>query len=119
MLGADLADAGTTSYVETAEATDTGLAIGLAGLHFANDATYDLTTSTDGTQAWTPPGDVVGSFSISGGRGQSGNVLHHTEELRVWKREVASLDGTMKAVLHTWYRGEQRVGVAYGTLTYA
>lgn len=33
-------------------------------------------------------------------------------------REVASRDGTTKAVLHVWYRGEERLGAAYGTLAF-
>ena len=36
----------------------------------------------------------------------------------MWRREVASLDGSTKAVLHIWYRGEERLGALYGTLTF-
>ena len=64
-------------------------------------------------------GDVLGSFSLSGGRGQSGSLLHHRDELRVWRRDVASLDGTInKGVVHIWCRGKQRIGAAYGTLEF-
>ena len=40
------------------------------------------------------------------------------EELRVWRREVVSHDGTVKAVVHSWYRGGERLGTAHGVLTF-
>ena len=83
----------------------------------SNEKSYfDLHTS--GTEAWTREGEVLGSFSISGGRGQSGSFLHHRDEVRVWRREVASLDGSMKAVVHLWFRGDKRIGAAHGTLAF-
>jgi len=115
-LGADLSPIGTTTYREVVDSVADGLAVSLTGLPFAQDASYKLTT--DGAEASTPVGDVLGSYSMSGGRGRSGNFLHHRDEMRVWSREVAALDGTLKGVVHIWYRGEQRVGVAHGTLEF-
>ena len=73
---------------------------------------------SDGWTAWTLSGDVVGSMTLSGGRALSGQFHHDNTECRVWRREVASADGTLKAVLHIWYRGEQRLGAVYGTLAF-
>lgn len=99
---------------------DEHLAVELSGLRFAPDASFTLLS--DGWTAWTPPGDaadsVVGSAVLSGGRGLSGHFHHDRAECRVWRREVASRDGTTKAALHIWYRGEERLGALYGTLTF-
>ena len=95
-----------------------GLAMKLSGLRFAPDASFTL--ASDGWTAWTPTGDnsagVVGSAALSGGRALSGQFHHDGAGCRVWRREVASTDGTLKAVLQIWYRGEQRLGAVYGTL---
>ena len=118
LLDADLAPAGTVSYTEavTADPDSGQLNVDLTGVHFAADGAHTL--STNGLEAWTPKGDVLGGYSLSGGRGQSGSFLHHRDEARVWRREVAALDGTMKGVVHTWYRGEDRIGAAYGALLF-
>jgi hypothetical protein len=80
--------------------------------------TWRVELHSDGWQAWTPPGDVVGSYSLYGGRALSG-VFHHTAtHYRVWRREVADLSGTTKAVLNTWYVGQKVVGHEFGVLTY-
>ncbi len=88
----------------------------LQGLGFAADVAFAL--MSDGWGVWTPVGDLAGSATLSGGRAMSGQFHHRAGGLRVWRREVASLDGTMKAVLNTWHRGEQRLGAAYGTLAF-
>lgn len=77
----------------------------------------------DGCSVWTPtgqlrPNQMAGSGTLYGGRALSGQFHLHEEGLRLWRREVASGDGTRKAVLHMWYRGEQRVGTAHGTLAF-
>jgi hypothetical protein len=69
-------------------------------------------------EAWSEPGNLVGSYSLSGGRALTGHFHYLQEQLRVWRREVVSHDGRLKAVLHTWYRGGVRVGVQFGTLSY-
>jgi hypothetical protein len=38
--------------------------------------------------------------------------------LRVWRREVTSHDGSVKAVVNNWYRGGERVGVEHGILRF-
>jgi len=116
VLDADLKPTGTTPYQEAVEEHADGLGVSLAGLPFAQDSSF--TFHTEGAEAWTPVGDVLGSFSLWGGRGRSGSFLHHNDEVRVWSREVAALDGTLKGVVHIWYRGEQRIGAAYGTLDF-
>ncbi len=91
-------------------------AIEMTGLGFASDASFTLVSN--GLEVWTPVGDVVGSAILGGGRGLSGHFHHMADGLRVWRREVASLDGVLKAVLYLWYRGEQRLGAVYGTLQF-
>ncbi len=92
------------------------LEVELAGLGFAADVSFEL--SSDGREVWTSADAVAGSAGICGGRALSGQFHHRAERVRVWRREVVSLDGTTKAVLHIWYRGEQRLGATYGTLTF-
>ena len=94
-----------------------GLAVSVTGSGFAADAA--VTFATDGWHHWTGAGVVVGSLSLWGGRALSGNLLFDDGRLRLWRREVARSDGTGKAVLHTWYRGGSRIGVAYGVLDFA
>ena len=123
-LGPDLQPSGTADYVETTAPADHGpttpadevLAVQLSGLCFAPDASFTL--MSDGWTAWTLSGGVAGSAALSGGRGLSGHFHHDGADCRVWRREVASLDGSVKAVLHVWYRGEQRLGAVYGTLAF-
>ena len=88
----------------------------LSGLGFAPDASFAL--ESDGWTAWIGVGDVAGSATLSGGRGLSGQFHHDRAERRVWRREVVSRDGATKAVLHIWYRGEERLGAVYGTLAF-
>jgi len=96
------------------------LDMALAGSGFAGDATISL--RTDGRQQWTGGasggGSVVGSQSLWGGRALAGTLLFGRDRLRLWRREVARRDGSCKGVVHTWYRGGSRVGVAHGVLDF-
>ena len=140
-LDGDLRPSGTVDYLETVGASGDGPAgqasesltlaasgdgpagaasearkVELSGLDFAPDASFVL--ESDGWTAWTPAGDFAGSAALSGGRGLSGHFHNDPAGRRVWRREVASLDGTTKAVLHIWYRGEERLGALYGTVAF-
>ena len=123
-LDGDLEPSGTVNFSETltptsadpAPAGSQAMKVHLSGLDFAPDASFLL--ESDGWTAWTPAGDFAGSAALSGGRGLSGHFHNDPAGCRVWRREVASLDGTTKAVLHIWYRGEERLGALYGTVTF-
>ena len=123
-LDGGLEPSGTVDYAETlaasgdgpAEAACEALTVELSGLGFAPDASFVL--ESDGWTAWTPAGDLAGSAALSGGRGLSGHFHNDPAGCRVWRREVASLDGLTKAVLHIWYRGEERLGALCGTLAF-
>ena len=122
VTGPDGSEAGAAEYAERVEPAEAAsgareLAVSMAGTGFAADAA--VTFATDGWHHWTGAGAVVGSLSLWGGRALSGNLLFDDGRLRLWRREVARSDGTGKAVLHTWYRGGSRVGVAYGVLDFA
>src|SRR5690606_36582027 len=66
-------------------------------------------------QTWTTAdSEVVGSYSLSGGRALSGSFYHRETHLRCWRREVVTLDGQRKAVVQQWYAGGQRVGSQFG-----
>ena len=115
-LDADLQPSGSADYSETVVPQDRAWEIELAGADYSSGLTFTLLS--DGWTAWTPVGNLMGSGTFSGGRGFSGQFHLHDQGLRVWRREVASRDGTLKAVLHIWYRGEQRLGAAYGALAF-
>ena len=70
-------------------------------------------------QAWaTDEADIVGSYSLSGGRALSGQFYYRESHLRCWRRDVVTLDGTRKAVVQHWYRGGERIGTQYGVLNF-
>jgi hypothetical protein len=117
LLDDDLTETGTAdTQEEVAVADDGAIDVRTSGTGFSSDGS--VTYATDGWDAWSGSGPVVGSYSLSGGRALVGSVLHHTEETRCWRREVAAHDGTHKAVLNTWYRGGRRLGVAQGVLEF-
>ena len=112
----DLALIGTNPYEEHVALTDTGLDVAIRGSLVGDDQRLQL--KTNDRQAWTSMGPAVGSYNLSGGRALSGTFHHLEAGLRVWRREVATSDGQIKAVLHNWYRGGQRVGAQYGVLRF-
>ena len=112
----DLALIGTNPYEEHVALTDTGLDVAIRGSLAGDDQRLQL--KTNDRQAWTSMGPAVGSYNLSGGRALSGTFHHLEAGLRVWRREVATSDGQIKAVLHNWYRGGQRVGAQYGVLRF-
>ena len=79
---------------------------------------FTVNLLSNGWQAWTKAGDVVGSYNLIGGRALSGQFHHLPDERRVWMREVVTGDGSQKVILHIFYRGSERVGVQYGLLTF-
>lgn len=117
-LDSDLNPLDATNYCEEVRSDADGLHCTVSGSAFA-PACAAFSLITDQWLAWTPPGQVVGSYSLSGGRALSGHFHYPAQQLRLWRREVTSHDGTFKAVLHTWFRGGVRVGVQYGILHYA
>lgn len=118
LLDAQLEPQGSSDYHERIEPLGDHLDLWIEGTGFDPER-RQVHLHTDGWQAWSAPGAVTGSYSLSGGRALSGHFHHHGRELRVWRREVASHDGSSKAVLHTWYRGGQRIGAAYGVLGFS
>ena len=112
-----LKSVGQADYEERVEAKGERLEIRTSGGGIAPEpGRIDL--ATDGWQAWSTAGGVVGSYSLFGGRALAGTFHRTREELRVWRREVASHDGGSKAVVHSWYRGGARVGVEHGVLSF-
>ena len=106
----------TASVEEEVSQTSDGLQVALRGTLAGDDLDYSL--HTNGWQAWSQMGSTVGSYNLSGGRALSGSLHHLDRGLRVWRREIATNDGTTKAVLHNWYRGGQRIGSQQGTLQF-
>ena len=119
VTGPDGAAAGATDYSERVEPAADGreLAVAMTGTGFAADAAVSF--AADGWHHWTGAGAVVGSQSLWGGRALAGNLFFDGGRLRLWRREVARSDGSGKAVLHAWYRGGARIGVAHGVLDFA
>ena len=115
-LDAERTPTGPADYSETVAAHSNSWEVGLSGADYSPG--FSFTLVSDGWTAWTSTGELMGSGSLSGGRGFSGQFHLPSEGLRVWRREVVSRDGAMKAVLHIWYRGEQRLGAAYGALAF-
>lgn len=103
----------TTDYQETISPDGNQLHITQSGLAF-DPAGHTHTLRTNNWQAWSTSGDTFGSYSLSGGRALSGQFHYPASHLRLWRREVVSHDGTTKALLHTWYRGGQRLGIQFG-----
>jgi hypothetical protein len=118
-LEADRQPMGTSHYTETfAPLSDTLLGFTVEGGAFFNSKRH-VSLKCNQSLAWaTDDSEVVGSYSMSGGRALSGQFYDRVSHLRCWRREVIALDGTRKAVVQHWYRGGQRVGTQFGVLTF-
>lgn len=116
-LDADAQPSGVADCTETLTRRDGGWEVEMP--HGGDVPGQSFALASDGWTVWTTAGDLAGSGILLGGRGLSGQFHLPSDGLRVWRREVASRDGTIKAVVHTWYRGEQRVGAAYGVLAFS
>ena len=101
---------------ETRNTQQQAINVQVSGLEFSADAQYEL--ASDGTSVWCAADGLSGSATLYGGRALSGQFHHHGDGLRVWRREVACVDGTKKAVLHLWYQGEALLGGSYGVLDF-
>ena len=110
---------GKENYVETLERSnvETFNIIVEGGVFDSSARRFPL--STNHWQAWTTQdSQVVGSYSLNGGRALSGNFYHREAHLRCWRRDVVTLDGKRKAVVQHWYRGGQRIGTQFGVLNF-
>lgn len=120
-LDAQLREITLGGYREVVTPSAHGLEVTVEGAAF-DPAPRRFEVKHHGSLAWVPACEgsleLAGSYSLSGGRALSGHMHHLRAHLRVWRREVASGDGTLKAVLHTWYRGGERVGVQFGVLAF-
>jgi hypothetical protein len=113
-----LEQVGEDAYEESIElAADGTLHARITGGGFAPEPAA-IALATDGFTAWSSAGAMAGSYSLFGGRALSGAFQRVRDELRVWRREVVSHDGSQKAVVHNWYRGGVRVGVQHGVLAF-
>lgn len=110
-----LGDATEVAFEETVSPRGGGIARRTAGGRFAPEP-RTLELDTDGWTAWTRGGQVAGSYSLSGGRAASAELHYLADDLRVWRREVVSHDGALKAVVDNWYRGGERIGTQHGLL---
>jgi hypothetical protein len=118
-LDADRKKLGTFTYTEKISAAQgRTFDVEISGGSF-DAVTRKSTLTTNQWQSWaTDSSDVVGSYSLSGGRALSGQFYHRTAQLRCWRRDVVTLDGTRKAVVQHWYRGGQRIGTQFGILNF-
>lgn len=119
VLDGECASLAKTEATETVSPIEGGVQITRLG-GMSNHSTVNL--KCDGWHAWTsysdPTPDVVGSASLYGGRAMSGQFHHRTGQMRVWRRQVITHDGTQKAVLNVWYAGGRRIGIEYGVLEF-
>lgn len=104
-------------FEETVEPTGDVVELRTTGGRFAPEPRA-IALATNGWHAWTRGGPIAGSYSVSGGRACSGQLHYLADELRVWRRQVVSHDGTLKAVVDNWYRGGVRVGTQHGVLAF-
>ena len=87
---------------------------------YFDPARREFCLKTNGWQAWTAPDcEVAGSCGLAGGRASHGHFHHLPVQLRVWHREVVTLDGTRKVLLRHWYRGGERIGSEFGVLAFS
>ena len=110
---------GKSQYTETIEHSNAStFNVQLKGGAFDNTI-RKMKLHSNQWQAWaTDEADIVGSYSLSGGRALSGQFYHREAHLRCWRRDVVTLDGKRKAVVQHWYRGGQRIGTQFGVLEF-
>ncbi len=117
VLDEKLNEISANEYVETVETNGNQVEISYSGMAYDPQPTT-VKWKTNGFQAWSGPGDLAGSYNLCGGRASSGHIQHLRPSLRVWRREVVTHTGDVKAVVHLWYRGGQRIGAQVGILTF-
>lgn len=115
VLDEKLNEISANEYVETVEPNGSLVEISYSGMAY-DPQPATVKWNTNGFQAWSGPGDVAGSVNLCGGRASSGMIQHLRPNLRVWRREVITHAGDIKAVVHLWYRGGQRIGAQVGVL---
>jgi hypothetical protein len=114
---------GETNYIEEVSTDVNRIRVHTTGNAFASER-QSIELTTNGWQAWSgesaasAASGVVGSYSLSGGRALGGHFHFASDGLRLWRREVVSSDGRCKAILHTWYRGGERIGAQFGVLMF-
>ena len=117
VLDENLAPMGRAHYTENLRIRGEQLIITTEGGGFTPlRRTFNM--KTNNWQAWSEPGDVVGTYNLAGGRALTGHFHYVGAERRVWRREVVTSDGHHKAILHYIYQGDKRVGIQYGMLTF-
>ena len=118
-LNGDRKSIGKHAYVETFERSNVEtFNVVIEGGAF-DSAVRKIKLHSNQWQAWaTDEADIVGSYSLSGGRALSGQFYHREAHLRCWRRDVVTLDGTRKAVVQHWYRGGERIGTQFGVLEF-
>ena len=115
-LGPANEELGASAYSEVIEGDATKMSVRFRG--GALEEAVTPVVHSNGWQGWTEPGDLVGSYNLSGGRALTGTLYDMRKDLRVWRREIISHDGTHKGVLHLLYKGSQRVGTQFGVLDF-
>jgi len=110
---------GAKLYEETITPIKSGmLALRIEGGSFGPEV-RKMSLITNEWQAWaTDDSEVVGSYSLSGGRALSGQFYHREAHLRCWRRQVVTLDGKRKAVVPHWDRGGPRIGSQFGVMEF-
>lgn len=111
-----LAATGEAPYEERVAVRDGRLQVEVVGGVLGEPCAMTLTS--DGWTAWSGAGPLCGSYSLAGGRALSGHFHHMPSQLRWWRREVVSHDGTVKAIVHNLYRGQERVATQHGVVRF-
>lgn len=117
VMDGDLQPMGRAHYTENVRTHQDQLMVTTEGGGFT-PMKRSFRMTSNGWQAWTAPGDVVGSYSIAGGRALIGSFHYVGADRRIWRREVSTADGQHKAILHYIYHGDKRVGIQYGMLSF-